>query len=128
MDPTAWDGKVVADVMLRSPKTLDASATVGELRNLFENSHVQTALIADGATYRGAIERGDLPPAAPDDAPAVDFARTDLPSISPDASIEDALTRLSAANTLRLIVLDPSGAELQGLVCLNTAGTDFCTK
>jgi CBS domain-containing protein len=117
----------VADAMLRKPKTLPATARVGDARRLFEKPSVVTVLLADGTTFRGAIERGDLPDTAPDTEPALDYARVPVASIRPEASVGDALDRLVAERSKRLIVLDEDGATLRGLLCLNTSGSAFCS-
>jgi predicted transcriptional regulator len=126
-EPAAWEGQSVADVMLRRPKTLDVAATVGDVRRLFENPRVETALLVEGGSFRGAIERDDLPAGAPDDAVALDHARRDLPSIPRTATVDEALEVLGREGTRRLIVLDSSGEALDGLLCLNRSGTAFCT-
>jgi predicted transcriptional regulator len=126
-EPAAWEGQSVADVMLGRPKTLDVAATVGDVRRLFENPRVETALLVEGGSFRGAIERDDLPAGAPDDAPAHDHARRDLPSISRTATVDEALEVLGREGTRRLIVLDASGEGLDGLLSLNRSGTAFCT-
>jgi CBS domain-containing protein len=117
----------VADAMLRNPKTLPASASVGEARRLFEKPSVLTVLLADGSVFRGAIERGDLPDTAPDTDPALDYARVPVASIRPEALVGDALDLLAAASSKRLIVLDKDGTTLHGLLCLNTSGSTFCS-
>ena len=116
----------VTDVMLSRPKTLAADATVGEVRAFFENPHVMTALLVDDGAFRGAIDRDALPADAADDADALGYAATDPPAISPDAGVADALEALRGLESRRLVVLEPGGAKLLGLVCLNTHGTAFC--
>ena len=124
----AVESERVTDVMLPRPKTLPSSATVRDVRAFFQNPHVMTALLVDDGEFRGAIDRGDLPAAAPDGAGALEYAAADTPTISPDAGVEDALKALRGVASRRLVVLDADGARLLGLVCLNTTGTRFCTK
>jgi CBS domain-containing protein len=118
----------VTDVMLSRPKTLASGATVGDVREFFANPHVMTALLVDDGDFRGAIERGAVPADADDDASALDYAALAVPTISPDAGVEDALAALRGVESRRLVVLDTDGTKLLGLVCLNTTGTQFCTK
>jgi CBS domain-containing protein len=127
-DRSAFEGLRVADVMLSRPKTMPAGSTVGQVRRLFDNPRVMTALLADADAFRGAIGRGEIPPDASDDEPALDYTALDTPSIASDARVEDALEQLRYLNSRRLVVLDSGGASLLGLVCLNTAGTGFCKK
>ena len=116
----------VTDVMLSRPKTLAVDATVGDVRAFFENPHVMMALLVDDGEFRGAIDRGALPGDAADDAGALGYTATDPPTISPDAAVTDALEALHGRESRRLVVLEPDGAKLLGLVCLNTHGTAFC--
>jgi CBS domain-containing protein len=128
-DPrVAAESERVTEVMLRRPKTLPSSATVGDVRAFFQNPHVMTALLVDDGDFRGAIDRGGLPADAPDGVSALEYAAADTPTISPDAGVEDALAALRGVASRRLVVLDADGARLLGLVCLNTTGTRFCSK
>jgi hypothetical protein len=117
------DGELVQDVMVRRPKTLPVGATVGDLRRLFGNSHVMTALLLDGESFAGAVDRDSLPPDLPDTAPALSLA-TSGDVIGPDAPMASAVAQLEARGTDRLIVLD--GANLVGLVCLTKDREGFC--
>ena len=120
----ARDG-VVADVMLARPKTLSADATVAAVRALFAKPSVRTALLVDGTAFRAALDRGDLPDDAPDDAPALRYAG-EGDTITPDAPVAEALDRMAALPEPRLVVVDADGVTLRGLVCLNGGGTQFC--
>jgi CBS domain-containing protein len=117
------DGELVRDVMVRRPKTLPSGATVGDLRRLFGNSHVLTALLVDGDAFAGAVDRHSVPDHTPDDSPALDLA-TSGDVISPDDSMASAVSRLEALGTDRLVVLE--GSALVGLVCLTKDRAGFC--
>lgn len=117
-------GRTVADAMLARPKTLPADTTVAEVRRLFERPVVRTVLLVDGASFRGAIERDDIPADAPAHARALDFASA-ADTIAPDAPIEQALERLARRGEQRLVVLDADGETLRGLLCL-TGEAGFC--
>ena len=58
---------LVGDVMIPNPKTLPASAVVGDVRGVFEKKNVRTVLLAEDGVFRGAIERDGLPATATDD-------------------------------------------------------------
>lgn len=120
-------GRLVRDVMVSRPKTLPAGATVAELRAQFANPKVQTALLADGGRFAGAISPDELPGDAPDDGAARDYARTDVPTLAPDATMADALDLMDRRGDHRLVVLGDDGATLMGLLCLDRTGTSFCT-
>ncbi len=116
----------VADVMLKRPKTLPSSATVGDVREFFQNPKVMTALLVDEDHFRGAIDRDGLPMDAADDAKALEYASATTPTISVDAGVEAGLQALEGLESRRLVVLDADSTKLLGLVCLNTTGTGFC--
>jgi CBS domain-containing protein len=121
--------RLVRDVMVHHPKTLPVDATVGDLRRLFENPRVQTALLSDGDRFAGAIAPAELPDGAEDAEPASAYARVDVPTLPPHASMAEALALLDARGDFRLVVLDGDGddAVLAGLLCLDRRGTTFCT-
>jgi len=122
----AYDGAVsptVAEVMLRTPKTLPADATAGEVRALLENPSVQLVLLADGDVFRGAV--AEIPAEAPAGAAAREFALAETPKIGVDDTADAAFERASAEPLRRLVVLG-DGDELLGLVCLNSNRTHFC--
>jgi len=118
----------VADVMVTRPKTLPASATVRDLRQLFENPHVATALLVDGPRFAGAIDKDALPDVAPDDASAISYVQAERNTVTPEATMEEALAYLDSANARRLIVVAEDGATLRGLLCLDSKRTGFCVE
>jgi predicted transcriptional regulator len=120
-------GRRVRDVMVRRPKTMPADATVAELREHFTNPRVQTALLADGGRFAGAIAPSELPDDAPPTDPARSYARVDVPTMGPDATMADALALMDSRGDHRLVVLDGDGATLVGLLCLDRTGASFCT-
>jgi predicted transcriptional regulator len=117
------DGELVRDVMVRRPKTLPAGATVGDVRRLFSNAHVMTALLVDGDSFVGAVDRHSVPDHTPDDSPARSLA-TSGDVIGPDHSMASAVAQLEARGTDRLVVLD--GPNLVGLMCLTKDRAGFC--
>jgi CBS domain-containing protein len=119
--------QAVADVMIKRPKTLPASATVADVRALFENGSVQTGLLVDDGRFRAAIERPNLPDDAPGDAAAIDFAVTPTAIVHPATPMRDAMALLDAENSRRLVVVDEEDGEtLRGLVALNSSRSGFC--
>src|SRR4051794_23181791 len=113
--------------MVKRPKTLPVTATVGDLRALFENPKVRTALVADGSRFRGAVERSDVPEGAPDDAPALSVAPPGAPTVRPGAPLPEALELLGRTAERRLVVVEEDGS-LAGLLCPNEDGTSFCIR
>ena len=127
MDRDAAAGQLVRDVMVRRPKTLSVDANVAELREHFTNPRVQTALLADDGRFAGAIAPTELPDDAPGTDPARRYARVDVPTMGPDATMADALALLDSRGDFRLVVLDADGATLAGLLCLDRNRAGFCT-
>ncbi len=119
-------GLNVRDVMIPQPKTLPTTVTIAEVRALFGNAHVRSAVLVDGSAYAGMIDRGVIPADAPGDAPALPYCTRDLATVTPDDPISLALERLDEAGALRLAVLDADGTTLRGLLCLNGSATGFC--
>ena len=116
----------VRDVMISRPKTLPSTATVADVRALFENVHVRSAILVDGAEFAGTIDREALPGEAPGDSPALPYATRDLVTVGPGDPMRLALDRLDAAGALRLVVLDADGCTLRGLLRLNGEASGFC--
>lgn len=109
--PADGEGRIVADLMLRDPKTLPADASVSD------------AILTDGHVFRGAIT--EIPADAQPDGLALEVADTDPETIAPDVDAATALARTSADPSRRLIVLDRD-RTLLGLLCLNQTHTRFC--
>jgi CBS domain-containing protein len=118
-------GLLVRDAMNAAPKTTPGDATVGELRVLFANHHVVTALLVDGPRLVGVVHRDALPE-GDDERPARDLAVRDVPRIGPDAPLTEALARLDRRGERRLVVLDPESDHLRGLLCLTVDRAGFC--
>jgi CBS domain-containing protein len=116
----------VGDVMVRKPKTLPADSTVADLRRLFSNPHVTTALLVDGTDFAGAIDRGELAADVPDESPAREVASSEVVTAHPDDPVETAVAGLDERGTTRLIVLDSDGRTLRGLICLTRGRDGFC--
>ena len=119
---------LVGDVMIPNPKTLAASALVGDVRSVFEKKNVRTVLLAEDGVFRGAIERDGLPATATDDDRALRFADAEPLSTTPGTPMRDALALLDGRGEPRLVVLDEDGVMLRGLLCADTAGTGFCVR
>ena len=122
-EPAWGEGAVVADLMLRDPKTVPGDATVAEVRQVLGNPRVQLVLLADGPVFRGAIT--ELPSDAEPEGVALDFAVPSPDTIAPDEPAATAFARAAANPDRRVIVLDEHGTLL-GLLCLNSTRTRFC--
>ena len=117
------EGRVAADVMLRTPKTLPGAATVAEVRAQLADPKVQMVLLADDGRFVGAVT--DIPDAAGADERAADYADPEPDTIAPNEPARAAFDRVMASAHRRVIVLGDDGS-LAGLVCLNSKRTGFC--
>jgi CBS domain-containing protein len=118
--------QLVGDVMIKRPKTLPVTASVADVRRLFENGSVQTGLLVDGDRFRGAIERANVPDSVADHVAAIDFATTPTATVGPATPMRDAIELLEANAGRRLVVVDEDGETLRGLVALNSSRSGFC--
>jgi len=116
---------VVADLMLRKPKTLPADATVADARAQLASGRAKMLLLVDGAEFRAALTA--IPPDADDDAPAIGFADADTETIAPDAPGDDVIARLNTSPHGRIVVLDEQ-RNLHGLLCLSSDGSRLCAR
>jgi CBS domain-containing protein len=119
-------GLTVGEVMLPTPKTLPPTATVGDVRRLFERRGVRTLLIAEDASFRGAIDRATIPASAGDSELAVMYAALRPVHATPAMPMSQAVELLEQLPEPRLIVLDEDGITLRGLVCAKPDGATFC--
>jgi len=118
-------GRPVSDAMVGAPKTTPGDATVGDLRTLFANPHVLTALLVDGPRLVAVVHRDSLPDGG-DERPARELGLRDVPMIEPDAPLTEALAQLDRLGERRLVVVDPDSGHLRGLLCLTTDRDGFC--
>lgn len=115
----------VADHVVIAPKTCETSATVRDLRHLFDDDHVHLALLTRDGYLHGCVSRGDLN-GAPPSAPALSVVRLDGRTIDATQPINTACKILRETGARRLAVIDPDG-RLVGLLCLKRSGTGFCS-
>jgi CBS domain-containing protein len=118
-------GLRVSDAMVTGPKTIPVDGTVADLRALFVNPHVLTALVVDGSRFVGVVHRDALP-AADDDQPVRGLAHREVATIAPDAPLAEAFGQLDRLGERRLVVLEPGTDDLRGLLCLTADGSGFC--
>lgn len=114
----------VGDQMIRRPKTVPSGATVGRVREAFDNDHVHLVLLTDGPQLRGTVTREDVR-ATPDHIAALSVARLDGRTVGPAGLLADVHQMLIETDTRRLAVVDDDGVLL-GLLCLKRRRTGFC--
>jgi CBS-domain-containing membrane protein len=114
---------VAADLMLRDPKTLNAEASVAEVREQLRDPKVQLVLLTDGRAFKGAVTH--VPADASPRDRALAYTDAEVETISPNASADEAFERAAASPNRRVVVLDED-RNLLGLLCLNPTRTGFC--
>lgn len=117
---------LVRDAMNTSPKAVPADATVADLRALFENPHVRTALVLDGSTFMGVVHRDSMPTDSSDSDLVTTLANREVTTIGPDAPLSEALDVMDKEDERRLPVIDSDGSSLAGLLCLTRDREGFC--
>ena len=101
----------IRDVMTQKPVTVEASATIQEAAQLMDKEDIGNVLVVENGQVQGIVTdrdivvrvlaKGDGP-----DASVREACTTDLETLSPDDSIEDAIRRMEQANVRRLPVVE----------------------
>ena len=117
--------RTVADVVVRHPKTLHASSTVGAARAQLEDEHVHMVLLTRDDVLLGTLVRTDLA-RADDAAPALAHAVLAGRTIAATVRADQALRILVGRDERRRAVVDDDG-RLLGLLCLKRRGHGFCS-
>jgi predicted transcriptional regulator len=112
--------------MLTRPKTLPAEATVADLRRMFTNPHVESALLVDGSHFVGLVDRDRVDQESPDDILARSLAQRESVTIRVNATVADAMEQMDRNGSRRLVVVADDDTTVHGLLCLNTNRTGFC--
>src|SRR5699024_10335170 len=81
---------LVEEAMITRPKTLSVNASAGEARRLFTNPKVLEAVLVDGSSFAGLLDRDALPDSVLDEAPLTPCARPDVPTITRDRPLTEA--------------------------------------
>ena len=116
---------IVAEAMVRTPRTLPPDASVAAARAALADDHIHLVLLTDGDRLVGTLAREDLA-GVPDDRSAHELAILTGRTIAPTADAEAARRHLVGARRRRLAVVDEDG-RLVGLLCLKRSGTGFCS-
>lgn len=123
-DVGAVVSELVDAAVLRRPKTLPASASVGDVRRLL-GDHVHAALLVDGPRLAAVVVRDDLL-AAGDDDPALDLGTLVGRTVRSGTPLAVAQEQLVATGQRRIAVVDADGG-LVGLLCRKRRGDGWCT-
>jgi CBS-domain-containing membrane protein len=128
MAPTRLDeagGLTVADVTHSRFKTLQATATVAEVRDWFSASEShKLALLVDEGRYVGSLVPEDLAMAGDATQPAASLARRGT-TVSPEEPAKRGEEVALSSGTLRAPVVDADG-RLLGVVAVTADLQGFC--
>jgi CBS domain-containing protein len=119
------DQLTVRDVLHAKLSTLDATATIADVRAYFEaSSSRRQAFVVDGGRYVGSLTKADIEGVDPDGL-AADAANRDGPTIGLDAPASTGRDLALETDARRVPVLDDDGT-LVGVVAVTGDLTSFC--
>lgn len=101
----------VRDLLKGDPVTVEASATVQDAAKLMDEKDIGNVLVVENNEVQGIVTDRDIVVrviAKGDgaDASVREAATTDLETIEPDASIDDAIQKMEQGNVRRLPVVE----------------------
>jgi CBS domain-containing protein len=101
----------IRDLLKGDPVTVEASATVEEAAKLMDEKDIGDVLIVENDEVQGIITDRDivvrvLAKGNGGDASVREAATTELETLEPDASIDDAIQKMEQANVRRLPVVE----------------------
>jgi CBS domain-containing protein len=101
----------IRDVMTSDPATVEASATVQDAAQLMDQKDIGAVLVVENGEVQGIVTDRDIAVRVVakgngPDASVREAATTDLESLSPDDSIEDAIQKMEQADVRRLPVVE----------------------
>jgi CBS domain-containing protein len=101
----------IRDLLNGDPVTVEASATVGEAAKLMDEKDIGNVLVVENDEVQGIVTDRDivvrvLAKGNGPDASVREAATTDLETLEPNASIEDAIQKMEQANVRRLPVVE----------------------
>jgi len=104
--------ETVRDVMKENPTTVEASATLREAAQCMQREDIGNVLVVENGEVQGIVTDRDIVVRAiadgkdPDDVSVREVCSTDVETVSPDDSIEDAVQKLRGKNVRRLPVVE----------------------
>jgi CBS domain-containing protein len=117
---------VVADAMISAPKLCRATATVEQVRQLFQDAHVHAALLVDDGILLAVVERRDLVSAHDGGEAALGRGSVRDRVVRPGQPLVRTWVQMVTSGQRRLAVVDADD-RLLGLLCLKRSGTGFCS-
>jgi CBS domain-containing protein len=117
----------IRDVINGEPETVEASATVEDAAKLMADRDIGAVLVVENGEVQGIVTDRDIvvrviAKGNGGDASAREAATTDLETLSPDDSVEDAINKMKQGNVRRLPVVDDG--KPVGIVSLGDLAVD----
>jgi CBS domain-containing protein len=112
----------IRDVMTQNPECVSGDTTVADAAKLMRDKDFGAVLIKDGDEVSGILTDRDIAVRVvaegkdPSSATAGDCATTDIQTLSPDDSVEDAIKLVREHNVRRVPVVE--GAKAVGIVSI----------
>ncbi|HEX6712999.1 MAG TPA: CBS domain-containing protein [Thermoleophilaceae bacterium] len=112
----------VRDLIKGDPVTVDASATAEEAAKLMDQNDIGNVLVVENDEVQGIVTDRDIvvrvvAKGNGADASVREAATTDLETIAPDTSIDDAIQKMEQGNVRRLPVVEDDGKPV-GVISL----------
>src|SRR5438270_9781828 len=103
--------ETIRDVLSGDPVTVEASATVKDAAELMASKDIGNVLVVENGEVQGIVTDRDivvrvLAKGNAGDSSVREAASTDLETLSPDDSVQDALQKMQQANVRRLPVVE----------------------
>lgn len=101
----------VRDLLKGDPVTVEASATVQDAAKLMDENDIGNVLVVENNEVQGIVTDRDIvvrviAKGEGADASVREAATTDLETLEPDASIDDAIQKMEQGNVRRLPVVE----------------------
>lgn len=117
----------VRDLMTGDPATVEASATVEDAAKLMDQNDVGAVLVVENGEVQGIVTDRDIAVRVVAkgngaDASVREACSTEVETLSPDDSVEDAIDKMRQADVRRLPVVDDG--KPVGIVSLGDLAVD----
>lgn len=103
--------ETVRDLLKGDPVTVEASATIEEVAQAMDKNDIGNVLVVENGEVQGIVTDRDIvvrvvAKGNGPDASVREACTTDVETLEPDASIEDAIQKMQQANVRRLPVVE----------------------
>jgi len=117
----------IRDVMTSDPKTVEADATVQDVAQIMDKEDIGNVLVVENGDVQGIVTDRDIvvrvvAKGNGADASVREACTTDVETLSPDDSVDDAIKKMEQANVRRLPVVEDGNPV--GIVSLGDLAVD----